>query len=77
MEFGFSLHDLRHAHATIKLENGASLEAVSKDLGHASSAITLGVYSHPLRKNQAASSEIWSRAMAGVMAEERKHLKDR
>lgn len=39
-------HDLRHTHATLLLENGINIKAVSARLGHATSAITMDIYSH-------------------------------
>jgi integrase len=42
----FSLHDLRHAHATFLLQQKLPLKAVSQRLGHADVRITLGIYTH-------------------------------
>lgn len=42
----FSLHDLRHAHATFLLQQKLPLKAVSSRLGHADVRITLGIYTH-------------------------------
>lgn len=39
-------HDLRHTHATLLLESGVNVKAVSARLGHASSKVTLDIYSH-------------------------------
>jgi integrase/recombinase XerD len=41
-----SLHRLRHFAATAMLAQGASIELVSRQLGHADSRITSQVYSH-------------------------------
>jgi integrase len=41
-----SPHAMRHAHASALLADGMDLAAVSRRLGHASVAITAGVYSH-------------------------------
>lgn len=51
---GFSVHSMRHTHATMLLEAGEELELVSKRLGHASIDITAKTYSHVLeaRKNK-------------------------
>jgi integrase len=42
----FSLHDLRHAHATFLLQTTTQIKAVSERLGHANIQITLGIYNH-------------------------------
>ena len=49
---GGSTHCLRHTHATMLLENGVSLEAVSKRLGHSSIGITSKYYSHVTQKGK-------------------------
>ena len=41
-----STHSFRHTHATMLLEAGESLEAVSKRLGHSSIVVTSKYYSH-------------------------------
>lgn len=46
------LHDLRHLHASVLLEQGADLAAVSARLGHASKGFTLAVYGHVLTAGQ-------------------------
>ena len=46
------LHDLRHSHATILINNGANIVAVSKRLGHASVDITLKIYTHLLNESE-------------------------
>ncbi|MEF9892605.1 MAG: tyrosine-type recombinase/integrase [Anaerorhabdus sp.] len=46
------MHDLRHSHATLLINNGADIVAVSKRLGHSDINMTLGIYTHLLeRKN--------------------------
>jgi integrase len=40
------LHDLRHTYATLLLEAGVSMAAVSRYLGHANVAITIAMYGH-------------------------------
>jgi integrase len=54
---GFSLHSLRHSHASIELSNGVPLPVVSQRLGHADSNITLGVYGHALPADVRAASK--------------------
>ena len=47
-----TIRELRHSHATLLLDKGAELEAVSKRLGHSSIKITESIYAHHLpRKN--------------------------
>jgi integrase len=41
------LHGARHTHAELSLAGGARLDVVSRQLGHASIAITADVYGHP------------------------------
>ena len=52
------LHDLRHTWATLALQAGIHPKVVSERLGHATTGITLDVYSHvqPEIDAQAAST---------------------
>lgn len=43
-------HDLRHTHATLLLEEGVNIKVVSARLGHATSAVTMDIYSHVTQK---------------------------
>lgn len=45
-------HDLRHAHATLMLQQGVHPKIVSERLGHSSIGITLDTYSHVLPSMQ-------------------------
>ena len=40
------LHDLRHFHATLLLQQGTNPKVVQERLGHSSFAITIDTYSH-------------------------------
>jgi integrase len=51
------LYDLRHTSATISLAAGVSPKVISEQLGHASVAFTLDVYSHVLPHMQDAAAE--------------------
>lgn len=42
------LYDLRHTAATLRIQNGDHAKTIQELLGHASSALTLNVYSHVL-----------------------------
>lgn len=44
----FTIHDLRHAHATYLLQQKMHIKAVSQRLGHSDIRITLGIYTHVL-----------------------------
>jgi integrase len=67
----FSLHSLRHSHASILLGNGTPLAVVSERLGHANQDITLGLYSHSLPADRKAASRVWHAALAEVISENR------
>src|SRR5436305_645341 len=41
-------HDLRHTYASLLIAGGANITFVSRQLGHTSSQITLGIYAHLL-----------------------------
>jgi len=43
---GFTPHDLRHYAASVLIEQGASVKAVQRHLGHASATTTLDTYAH-------------------------------
>ena len=45
-------HDLRHAYATLMLEDGEELAVVSRALGHADLSTTADVYAHLTNRMQ-------------------------
>ena len=47
------LHDLRHTHASILLQQGVNAKVVSERLGHSSVAFTMTVYQHVMPGMQA------------------------
>jgi integrase len=53
---GLRFHDLRHTHATLLLQAGVPVAAVSARLGHANAAVTLGIYSHATTDAEAAAA---------------------
>jgi len=53
---GVRLHDLRHAHATLMLQQGVHPKIVQERLGHSSVATTLDIYSHVLPGLQEAAA---------------------
>ncbi|WP_394884753.1 tyrosine-type recombinase/integrase [Clostridium butyricum] len=42
----FSMHSLRHTHATMLLEQGANIKDIQRRLGHNKLSTTMGTYSH-------------------------------
>ena len=48
------IHDLRHSHASILLNNGVNVLAVSKRLGHANVTQTLDTYAHLMQETDEA-----------------------
>ena len=60
---GARLHNLRHFHASVMLQSGASLLLVSKRLGHASIATTGDIYGHLLPGWQKEAANNFAKAM--------------
>ncbi len=54
---GFTIHDLRHAHATALLAAGIPVKAVSCRLGHADVMTTMRVYAHAMPRDEDAAVE--------------------
>ena len=57
-------HDLRHTAATLLIENGVSIYAVSHLLGHASIAVTQGIYGHLTPKQTEAATQAMNQLSA-------------
>ena len=49
---GVRLHDLRHTHATLLLDEGVPLHVVQERMGHALPSITANIYGHALPNSQ-------------------------
>ncbi|MGN7938540.1 tyrosine-type recombinase/integrase [Metabacillus sp. 22489] len=54
------IHDIRHTHATLMLEAGASLKDVQERLGHSSIKMTGDIYAHVTPKMQEKSTQLFS-----------------
>ena len=50
-------HTLRHTHASLFMEQGLSVDAISRRLGHADSQITKEIYLHVTKKLQEKENE--------------------
>ena len=46
------LHDLRHSHATMLIQNGVPINVVSRRLGHSTVEMILKVYTHVFEESQ-------------------------
>lgn len=64
-------HDLRHAHATLMLQQGTHPKVVSERLGHSGVGITLDIYSHVLPGIQAQAAAQLDELVNGVTSEVR------
>ncbi|MBI2304032.1 MAG: site-specific integrase [Chloroflexi bacterium] len=56
-------HGMRHLHASLLLEAGLPITAVSQRLGHAHSGITLAVYSHVVKRDDEEAARLISAAL--------------
>lgn len=59
------LHNLRHFHASVMLQNGQSLVLVSKRLGHGSVSTTADIYAHISVGWQKEAAKAFAKAMEG------------
>ena len=57
------IHDLRHFHATLMLQNGQNPVLVSKRLGHSSVSMTLDLYAHALPGWQKQAADKFAQAI--------------
>jgi integrase len=55
---GVTLHALRHTHASALIASGIDVLTVSRRLGHANAAITLGVYGHLFANTDSRAAEV-------------------
>lgn len=62
---GVTPHGLRHAFATIGLEEGVPMRVISEQLGHSSTRITEDTYSHVTARLLEAAGEAIERAIGG------------
>lgn len=55
----YTIHCMRHTHATLLLKNGVSPKVVSERLGHSSVIVTLNIYAHVLEEMEQEAPSIW------------------
>jgi integrase len=70
-----SLHSLRHLHASLMLSKHVPITVISKRLGHANSQITLDIYTHPMKNDEATAAEIWDEATAEIILRTKRQRK--
>ena len=58
---GFTIHSMRHTHATLLLKNGVNIKVISERLGHASIEFTLATYAHVLDSMQSEAANTWNK----------------
>lgn len=63
----FRFHDLRHTHASLLLQAGVPVHAVSARLGHADAAITLKIYAHVMEGAEAEAAAAAGNLLVGVL----------
>ncbi len=61
-----NLHGTRHSHATTLLRAGVPVHVVAKRLGHRDPSVTLNVYADAIPQDDAATVDVFSRAVWGV-----------
>ncbi len=66
---GISLHSLRHAHATIMLQQNVHPKIVQERLGHSTISTTLDIYSHVVPGLQQAAAHRLEEGLQDVSAE--------
>lgn len=58
MELGCRLHDLRHAHTTMLIQNNVPINEVAKRMGHSNVTTTLNVYTHVMQSDDDNSVDV-------------------
>jgi len=61
-----TFHALRHTHASQLIDAGVDIATISKRLGHATPGITLNVYAHRFRQDDAKAAAAINSAFGGV-----------
>lgn len=64
---GFTPHDLRHYAASVLIDQGASVKAVQRHLGHASATTTLDTYAHLWPESEEVTRQALSAGLSRVV----------
>lgn len=56
---GFTIHSMRHTHASILLKNEVNPLVVSERLGHSSVTVTMNIYAHVLKGMEQTAPNAW------------------
>jgi integrase len=64
-----SLHGLRHSHASGMLSKGVPAATVADRLGHSNAAVTLGIYTHALKRDKDLAAAVWDRERSGMCSD--------
>jgi integrase len=65
------LHDLRHCHACLLLDQGVPIKVVSERLGHSTIVMTMDVYAHVLPAQDRDAANAIQRALRGTSGTDR------
>lgn len=57
----YTIHSMRHTHATLLLKHGVNLNVVSQRLGHSKPSVTLDIYAHVLDDMETTAAATWSK----------------
>ncbi len=63
-----SLHCLRHSHASGLLSKGVPAATVAERLGHSNAAVTLGIYTHALKRDKDLAATVWDQERSGRLS---------
>ena len=61
----FTIHSMRHTHASILLQHGVTIQVVSARLGHNSAAFTLKTYIHLINNADRTAADAWTEVISG------------
>ena len=70
---GFTIHSMRHTHATILLMRGINVKVVSERLGHSNINITLNIYAHVLKAMEETAADMWEEILTTQLKEDTNH----